>query len=61
MNIYQDAKVICNIFTDAPRTGQRISWKNVQLATEVVNGKKYERLGTGLIAHFGERDKSGVA
>lgn len=33
LNITDGAGVVCNVFADNPATGQRISWRNVELTT----------------------------
>ena len=38
LNITEGAGVICNLFTDNSQTGQRISWRNVELTTVERNG-----------------------
>ena len=39
LNITPDKDVICNIYTNDPVTGQRISWKNIELTTVLVKDK----------------------
>lgn len=34
LNINEGSGVICNVFVDDPKTGQRKSWRNVELTTE---------------------------
>lgn len=39
LNIIEGSNVVCNVFADNSNTGQRVSWKNVELTTENRNGK----------------------
>lgn len=33
LNITEETDVVCNVFTNKPATGQRVSWRNVELTT----------------------------
>ena len=39
LSITEGAGVVCNVFTDSTVTGQRISWRNIELTTLDRNGK----------------------
>lgn len=39
LNITEGSGVICNVFADNSQTGQRISWRNVELTTVDKNGR----------------------
>ena len=39
LSITEGAGVVCNVFTDSTVTGQRISWRNVELTTLDRNGR----------------------
>ena len=39
LNVVDGTGVVCNVYADNSMTGQRISWRNVELTTEDRNGK----------------------
>lgn len=46
LNIDNSGKVVCNIFADSPESKERISWKNVSLATIDRNGTAFYEIST---------------
>lgn len=46
LNVNASKGVFCNIYTDAPATKKRISWKNVELSTVEKNNKLLYQLKT---------------
>lgn len=46
LNITEGTGVICNVFTDDIKTGQRISWRNVEITTVDRNGRVLYRIKT---------------
>lgn len=46
LNITPGKGAVCNLFTDDPQSGKRISWKNVELTTEKINDETLYRVKT---------------
>lgn len=61
LNIDSSSNIICTIYADDPRTGQRVSWKNVALKTiDSSKGRVYEisTYGYNNMAKTDERRRS---
>lgn len=56
LNITEGAGVICNVFADNSATGQRVSWRNVELTTVDKNGTAMYCIKTRGFNHFANPD-----
>lgn len=56
INITKNDKIICNVFTNLQETNRRISWKGVELKTEVRNNKKVYYIFTKVYNNMSKTD-----